>query len=200
MVISLIRHGKSVPNELNQVTGDQQSPLSTLGRLKLQAVAPDVRSILGCVPDRHIVSPLLRAKQTAHILFPDKNWHEDARLAETDAGKVAEITKTEFVERYGQERPDFFVPYPGGESHQDLKIRVLRWFNELAGCPSNCMAVVTHAGPINILLHHLLNVDYSKYPYFQIENLSVTKLFLTSNLQLADVVIGLIPSESNYSR
>lgn len=190
MKLFLIRHGRTASNELDLVTGSPFASLSETGRTELEASAPGIRSMMGHRPNRFVVSSLSRAKETAQILFPDKAWEVDARLAETDAGQAAELSNTEFVELYGQRRPDFSVPYPGGESHQNLKNRVLRWFDELAGCTAECMVVVTHAGPINILLHHLLGVPYPDFPNFQIENMSVTKLHFSSDLQLLNHEIG----------
>lgn len=71
--VILLRHGQTAYNADNRYTGTLDIPLSEQGRAALR--------IADFVPDVVYVSPLLRARQTACILFPLSRQHvvEDFR-------------------------------------------------------------------------------------------------------------------------
>lgn len=53
---------------------------------------------------------------------------------------------------------------PGGESYRELHERVLAALTDIASCAAQCVAVVTHAGPIRALLAHCRALEPSHYP------------------------------------
>lgn len=180
MRLYLIRHGESVANAAGLVTGSIDTPLSNRGR---QQVAELFSSKLRQIRFDHVFSSSAqRARETAAILFPEGYINVDAALLETDAGDVAEWTLTKFNQNYPAFNTDFDPrrPYPGGESHYDLYVRVNQWLDkflrEYKG--SSNVALVVHGGPIVCVLHRALDIPVEQFPCCQIENASVTEVLV----------------------
>lgn len=150
--IVLIRHGSTSWNELNRYQGRTDVPLSEKGKLALQAMAvPEV-----WMGYRHFSSPLLRAQQSAQILFPEQKVEVDSRLVEVDFG----AWEGEFVEQIRQTQ-DFSPPSygwqgwnsgpPKGETNQQVADRLMSWLNDVSKSEQNVVAV-THKGVILVAL------------------------------------------------
>ncbi len=78
MNIYLLRHGTTDYNTQHRYQGQRDIPLSTAGRQALCRADFD--------PDVVFVSPMTRARQTAHILFPDAEQVVVPGLREMDFG------------------------------------------------------------------------------------------------------------------
>ena len=83
MRIWLIRHGRTPLNEEGRYQGKLDTGLSEEGQRALERA--DVS------PSRVYVSPALRARQTADILFPDADQVVAEDLREMDFGAFVEI-------------------------------------------------------------------------------------------------------------
>ncbi|KXB30135.1 hypothetical protein AT959_12230 [Dechloromonas denitrificans] len=165
MILYLIRHGRSQANEQRLVTGTPSDSLSVVGRNQAAGLA-DWLSKQSVQPERFMVSHWSRARETAEIVFPEADWVTDTRLGETDAGSVANLPLTNFL----QDQPNFYANlgnrYPGGESHLDLNARTLACLDEQLQKPCRLMAVVAHSGPITCILQHVLQMDMTSFPAF----------------------------------
>jgi broad specificity phosphatase PhoE len=165
MILYLIRHGLSLANERNLVTGTPDDGLSSTGRGQAAALAAWL-SDLSVQPAQFLVSHWERARETAEIVFPNAGWTVDTRMGETDAGSVADMPLEAFREKY----PFFHdLPsnaYPGGESHADLDTRVMAWLDERLKRPCRSLAVVTHSGPISCILQRVLGIGMASFPAF----------------------------------
>ena len=85
MQIFLIRHGLTELGEQKRYQGSLDTPLSENGRKQLQPA--------GFVPEWLAVSPLLRARETARVLFPNSRQTvipglQEMLLQETPAGEL----------------------------------------------------------------------------------------------------------------
>ena len=80
MTVYLLRHGRTAYNEQRRYQGSSDLPLSPAGAAELRAA--------DFSPELVYVSPLLRARQTARILFPAAKLERVAALAEMDFGDV----------------------------------------------------------------------------------------------------------------
>ena len=78
MLIYLIRHGETVYNAEKRYQGKSDIPLSAQGRAKLHPA--------DFCPDKVYVSPLIRARETAAILFPGAAQIPVEGLREMDFG------------------------------------------------------------------------------------------------------------------
>lgn len=173
MIVYLIRHGCSIANEQKLVTGTPKDGLSDLGRR--QAVALNDWLLEQKVqPERFFISQWARARETATCIFPKIKWEMDYRLGETDAGSVADMPLSDFMEV----APFFYKnpgnKYPGGESHLDLNLRVLNWLNEQLEKPCGSIVVVAHSGPISCILQNILQIDMASFPAFLPAHASVS--------------------------
>ena len=64
MILYLIRHAEAVPLGVNGVASDEERPLTENGRRQSRAAALALRQV-GVRLDKLLVSPLVRARQTA---------------------------------------------------------------------------------------------------------------------------------------
>lgn len=173
----LVRHGRSQANLKNLVTGDVNDPLLPESEEQISAT---MSSIELPVFDKYITTAWKRAKDTAGIIDPNADWLIEKSLGETDAGSVANNNLKNFLSKY----PNFYLDannsYPDGESHICLKKRVIKWATELAPT-SKKFLVVTHSGPINILLHEAEDISMDKFPNYRLNNLCVSLIRIKSH-------------------
>ncbi|MBR0451585.1 MAG: histidine phosphatase family protein [Oscillospiraceae bacterium] len=167
----LIRHGKTQGNSERRYIGITDEPLSDVGRAEVERVRPD--SSLKLV----YVSPLLRARQTASILFPQAEQRVIPDLRETDFGVFEGRSADEmFDDADYREWVDGMClgPCPGGESRGDVTRRAVPAFieavhdAEAAGVEE--AVFVTHGGVIMSILEELA-VPKRDYYEYQLKNL-----------------------------
>lgn len=181
MELYLLRHGRSLANAANLVTGSKTDALCPIGREQAGAAAKLLHRF-GLDSGRAVcfVSDWQRAQETAALAAPALHFTVDARLGETDAGTAAALP----LDAFNRAHPCFwssFSPdraYPGGESHAELFARVLDWREDLENTlPSDATVLaVTHAGPICCLLHAVCKTEMAHFPAFLAANASLTKL------------------------
>lgn len=165
MILYLIRHGRSNANEQRLVTGTPDDELTAVGCSQAVALSAWLKE-QALTPDRFLVSHWQRARQTAEIVFPDADWLVDSRLGETNAGTVANLPLTTFVDKQPNFYDDPGNAYPGGESHLDLYTRVMDWLDAQFAQPCRALAVVCHTGPISCVLQHVLQISMTSFPAF----------------------------------
>lgn len=184
--VFLLRHGHSVANSLNLVNGTPDDPLTERGRR--QAVeAGKLFAVSGVQFDTCVVSQWRRAQETAEIALPNERFVVDNRIGETDPGLAAGLTFEELPQKY----PEFTLPfdplrpYPGGESHQQLYERSIKWFIETTfAMPSDsALLAVSHGGPICSILQYVCKVDMQYFPMFVPANATLSKVTLDEEAQ-----------------
>ena len=164
MKVYLLRHGETAWNAEKRYLGCRtDQPLSAPGRAAL--VPADF------APERLVVSPLLRCRQTASILFPNTAQQQDEGLREMDFGAFEGRTADEMAAD-----ADYRAwvdrlcagPCPGGEDMDAFAQRSADAFlrqvqKALAdGCAS--LAVVAHGGTVMAVMSRLFRPEK---PYFQ---------------------------------
>lgn len=153
MRLLLVRHGETAWNAEHRLQGDHDVPLSDVGRAQARALGPLVASH---APERVVVSPLSRARETAELLgHPatacDPRWQE-AHLGGWTGRQASELPESAYTDwRAGRHTP------PGGESFAELTARVVAAVDALDRSAGTTL-VVTHGGPIRALCHHLLGL------------------------------------------
>lgn len=153
MTVYLIRHGKTQGNVERRYIGATDQPLCDQGRAELRG-----RTVPAA--DRIIVSPLLRCRETAAILYPGKGMEIVDDLRETDFGEFENHTYQELKDdpryRAWLDSAGATAP-PGGESkaaQQERTVRAFRGIVEM--CRENeRVALVVHGGTIMCLLEAL---------------------------------------------
>jgi broad specificity phosphatase PhoE len=117
------------PGHRWRLTEEGQKQAEIAGRWVLENISEEF--------DRYYVSPYVRAKETAGLLgLPDAEWRVDPRLRERDWGDIGSLPRSEFKEQYPQnaflkEVDSLYWRPPGGESIQDVRMRVRNMFDTL---------------------------------------------------------------------
>ena len=127
MTVYLLRHGRTAYNEQRRYQGSSDPPLSPAGAEELRAA--------DFSPELVYVSPLLRARQTARILFPAAKLERVAALAEMDFGDFEGRSAEEMAEDSAYRAwvdGGCAGPCPNGESLAQFCERTCRAFAALA--------------------------------------------------------------------
>lgn len=153
MTVYLIRHGQTQGNLERRYIGSTDQPLCPQGRRALEGKnMPTVDTVY--------VSPLLRCRETAAVLFPHQRAQTIEDLRECDFGAFENHTYEELKDdpayRAWLDTGGAAAP-PGGESKARQQERTVRAFLELAARhgPEDTIALVVHGGTIMALLETL---------------------------------------------
>ena len=162
-ILALVRHGLTSWNENKLVQGRSDIPLSKKGRMQVGSWhVPD-----GIKDFSIISSPLIRAKETAKILF-GKSIPTDDRLVEMNWSEWEGKSLTELraklgnlMEAWEAEGLDFRAP--GGESPREVQQRLKPFMRETAKTKKNTLAVC-HKGVIRAVYALSINWDMTNKP------------------------------------
>jgi broad specificity phosphatase PhoE len=161
MKLFLVRHGETAWTAVQRYQGLTDIPLNRRGREQAKAVA---RALKKERPARLYVSALKRAKETAELIGRRLGLKPviEPRLNEIDFGKWEGAYYRRLPRLAGKqfdlwEKGALKKP-PGGESIVSLNKRVGRFLNDIIKRHSKeTIIVVSHGGPIKMLLFRLLN-------------------------------------------
>ena len=145
MTVWLLRHGLTAENARRCYLGRLDPPLSPEGAQALKAA--------DFVPETVWVSPLLRARQTAQILFPTAETETVEDLAEMDFGDFDGKTADEMAEDPAYRawvEQGCETRCPNGESRAEFCARTCRAFAALvdraAAEGRESLVIVAHGG------------------------------------------------------
>lgn len=157
IVVGLLRHGPTAWNRDRRIQGTRDIPLDPSFD---PAPWRDVLEGLGPW-DRIVTSPLVRARSTAGLLFPDRAAEVAPGLREQDWGewtglRVADLRRDRPGAIEAQEALGWDFTPPGGESRLNVLARALEALDAVAsGRDGERILMVTHLGVIKIILNHL---------------------------------------------
>lgn len=167
MNIEIIRHGETALQAERRYQGSTDAPLSPEGKNKLRPADPPFETVY--------VSPMLRARQTASILFPDARQFPVDDLREMDFG-VFEGRSAKEMEDDAQYRAwiDSFceAPCPGGESKAVFCDRVCRAFEALLDAhlagpfADRDLCIVAHGGVAMAVMERFCSEQKPYYEWF----------------------------------
>ena len=180
MDLLIIRHGQSEANSKGLLISDSRDKLTSLGISQSYQLKGRI-SHLGINPSFVFCSPWARAFQTAEILFGESTPIVlDGRIAETNPGKFKDWLEKDFNIAYPEFNLDIKRKYEDGESHLEMANRVIDWVAEEVETRLNqegLIVIVSHGGPISVMLQYLLHIPIEKYyPTFAVQNASLTHL------------------------
>ena len=149
MTIYLIRHGKTAANERRLYCGSTDLPLSEHGRAELKELHYDIRNV------HFLTSGMRRANETLELLFGAASYDTDPRFREVDFGAFEmrgyeELKDDPAYQAWITGDNERNIP-PGGESGEQMTLRVLAAFSELR--EDTC--IVTHGGVIAAIMAQL---------------------------------------------
>jgi cobalt-precorrin-5B (C1)-methyltransferase len=171
MKVYLIRHGSTAGNLEHRYVGTTDEPLT-------EEAVQDLRLLRGRypVPERVIASPMERCRQSAHLLFPEREAQVLPGLQECDFG---EFEYRNYKELQGNDAYQSWIDsggtlaFPGGESREAFIDRCAAAFAQ--GCreamEDNCdsVAFVVHGGTIMAVLDRY-SVPHGDYFSWQASN------------------------------
>lgn len=157
---TLVRHGATEWNAQHRYQGWTDVPLTAEGRsqaLRVRAaLTPTERDREEWDRTSVWTSDLVRARATAEHIFGSDRARPDPRLRELHFGEIEGLTYFEAKERFGARfeawlaDPDCGDPL-GIEPFHRLVARVREVFEEISS-EGRSSAIVTHAGPIRVIL------------------------------------------------
>lgn len=175
----LIRHGKTYGNTLGRyIGGATDEPLCPEGiRLLQEKQYPEVSRIY--------VSPMIRCRQTAGLLYPDREQKEIPLFRECDFGI---FENKNYQELSGEPAYQAWIdssgtlPFPEGESMEDFRDRCCRGFENCVedafGHSCSRAAAVVHGGTIMSIMSRYA-LPPQDYFCWQIKNGEYYELCLT---------------------
>ena len=150
MTVFLLRHGQTRGNLERRYVGSTDEPLCPQGRKALEGVRPPEADFL-------YVSPLLRCRETAALLYPGMEQIVVPGFRETAFGAFEGHTYEELKEDPAYQTwldSAGAVPPPGGEAKEAVRQRVTEAFLAIAAHRGreDRAALVVHGGTIMTLL------------------------------------------------
>lgn len=167
--ISLFRHGSTAGNLQKRYIGTTDEPLCREGRETLKSWKAD-----GIYPQavRVIASPMRRCLETAEILYPDVTPEIYPEFRETDFGlfegkSYKELMQDDTLKSVYQEwiDTDGKMPFPQGESMEQMKSRCSEGFERLVPTLHADTVMVVHGGTIMSLLQMYATPQRDYYDY-----------------------------------
>jgi alpha-ribazole phosphatase len=187
MRLYLIRHGETDWNIARRYQGHRDIPLNHTGIQQARQIAERLsKEKIYAVYS----SDLSRARETAEQIAQSHKLKvtSDARWRELSFGDWEGLTNPEIQAKapdelaLWQSDSTLYAP-PHGETLAQLAERVLSAFNELRDIHAEqTIVIVSHGGPLQILLCHALGVSFQRHWQFSISKsaLSVLSLYTDS--------------------
>jgi probable phosphoglycerate mutase len=178
-----MRHGQA-DNNVNRILVGRhiESHLTEEGRKQVGYAARDLKSVQ---IDRVVVSPVIRAIETAEIVCKEvgASYEIDERLYEIELGKLVGMNFDEVVSKYGNLFLKFYDEHDpalesfGVESFTSVKNRVKSLLEEAAEkhVDRNILCV-THLDPIKAAISTILELNPEALYRWHIRNASMTIL------------------------
>ena len=163
--IFFIRHGATEGNLHRRYIGRTDEPICEEGVTQVEALRKRGLSV-----DKLFVSPLLRTRQTAELLFPQMSYTVVDGFAETDFGRFEGKSADELSgDPAYQAWVDAMclVPIPEGESVADFKTRCCAAFAEtIQTVPDGSrVGFIVHGGVIMAILEAYARPKRDFYAY-----------------------------------
>ncbi|MBU5430171.1 histidine phosphatase family protein [Kineothrix sp. MSJ-39] len=177
--ILLLRHGQTQGNLEKRYIGKTDEPLLMEDTERIQKVSSLQKRLKQenfARPQKLFVSPMLRCRQTAELLFPGQEQVVIDKLREMDFGRFEGKNYRElspdpayqaWIDSGGR------LPFPEGEDRACFIRRTMDGFRQMTeqAWQGNCrqLAAVVHGGSIMAIISSLLQDDYFAY---QVSNLA----------------------------
>jgi probable phosphoglycerate mutase len=167
--IVLVRHGVTdftVASRLDG-RGGADPGLNTAGQAQAAAAGRAAAHLLGGSPARVITSSLARARQTGAAVAEaigaepsvDADWDEQD-FGDWDGASIPDLVRDQ-ADALTALRVDPAYARPGGESHDQLAVRVVSAFERVVAAGGTTV-VVCHRKPIMCVLAHVLGIPHDK--------------------------------------
>lgn len=157
--IILIRHGETVLSLKKAYYGFTNTRLTANGKRQARKLIPKlplekIKKVYS--------SDLRRASDFAEIIFKGRPIEKNSQLRELNFGILEKLTYNQIMKKHPELyskwiEKSFETHIPQGEHLLDFKNRVINCYqNILAANKGKTAAIVSHAGPIRIILNEIL--------------------------------------------
>lgn len=177
--VLLLRHGQTQGNLEKRYIGKTDEPLlldDTESMRKISAFQKRLEQEGIAGSQKLFVSPMLRCRQTAELLFPGQEQVVIDKLREMDFGRFEAKNYMELSADPAYQAwidSDGRLPFPEGEDRECFIRRTMEGFRQMTeqAWRENCgqIAAVVHGGSIMAILSCLMQDDYFAY---QVPNLA----------------------------
>jgi 2,3-bisphosphoglycerate-dependent phosphoglycerate mutase len=164
-LLVLVRHGQSSWNMENRFTGEEDPPLTTLGRDEAREAGRKLKAIplsqgFTSVLQRAIDTMTLILEEAGHPALPVTR---NRALNERNYGRLQGLNKADIARQYGEEqvavwRRSYSVRPPGGESLADTAARVIPYYQQAIApllLGGQDILLVAHGNSLRSLMMHL---------------------------------------------
>ena len=162
MRLYFIRHGQSELNLKGILAGQTDTPLTDEGREQAKEAAVKLEGIKF---DAVFSSDLSRAHETQKIMLPDYTAVTTPLVREFDMVELVGNTMDEIIKRYGEHtikqafNTHDFKQF-GGESKEDVKIRLKQFLSDVIDKDYENVAVFCHSGLCKTMLTLAAGCDW----------------------------------------
>ncbi len=177
--VLLLRHGQTQGNLEKRYIGKTDEPLlldDTESMRKISALQKRLEQEAIAGSQKLFVSPMLRCRQTAELLFPGQEQVVIDKLREMDFGRFEAKNYMELSADPAYQAwidSDGRLPFPEGEDRECFIKRTMEGFRQMTeqAWRENCgqIVAVVHGGSIMAILSCLMQDDYFAY---QVPNLA----------------------------
>lgn len=189
MRLFLVRHAETEWNELKRYQGHMDIQLSRRGHEQARMVAArlaleDISAVYS--------SDLTRARSTAEEIAATHALKVETRraLREVDVGAWEGLSIEEIRERFPEDferwkKDSANVRFPQGESYLDVKVRAMPVIDEIVRrhrAREEGAVVVSHSGPLKVIICTLLGLDLNERYRFSLANASVSLVTFVDGL------------------
>jgi broad specificity phosphatase PhoE len=188
-----VRHGETQESRLGIIQGQLNTRLTETGKREALAVGDYMASQSGL--NNIITSDLDRTIETAQLIAS----RIKQRLPISSVAALREISSGVLEGRPYQELADLrkaagsnwkYVAPPGGESYEDMRRRVLEWYERFLGEAPAGTLIIGHRGPITVILSSAKSRNnLEDILSIALRPCAITALTLTNNAGCDDVEI-----------
>ncbi len=196
-LLVLVRHGQSTWNLENRFTGEEDVPLTPLGREEARSAGQKLKTLHF---SRGFTSILQRAIDTMTIIletagYPDLPVTRNRALNERNYGSLQGLNKAEVAKKYGEEqvaawRRSYSIRPPGGESLADTANRVIPYYQtaiEPLLKKGQNILIVAHGNSLRSLLMYLEHIGEDEISHVDLPTGVPRSYVLSNNLQIEKV-------------
>lgn len=175
----LIRHAQTEHNRQKRYCGFSDVSLNHTGMKHARSLKSRISKLKIEVL---FSSPLKRTRQTSEILFSERKIVFDPRLKELNFGQWEGLQYNEIIEKYGSfynewVNDPFNARPPQGESLLDLQKRCMGFLEfVLKEFKHKKIGIVSHAGPIRVMLIGLNKLRKEDFWDIAVDHLSINRV------------------------
>jgi 2,3-bisphosphoglycerate-dependent phosphoglycerate mutase len=193
-VLVLVRHGQSSWNLENRFTGEEDVPLTELGKEEARAAG---RKLKGFSFSHGFTSELRRAIDTMTLIVDAAGYAKlpvtrSRALNERNYGRLQGLNKAEIAKKYGDQqvatwRRSYSIRPPGGESLADTAARVIPYYQTAIQpllAAGQDILVVAHGNSLRSLMMFLENISQEEISNVDLPTGVPRRYILTKELKV----------------